>query len=116
MLLALLLISIPDAFVREVELVHVGDTSIAARAEGRYKNGQRDGMGAGFWPDGARRWAGTYVAGKKHMLFMAWRQSGALEVEEMYSYGKLHGLSKHYADDGRTVVSETRYVRGVATP
>lgn len=60
----------------------------------RYADGQPDGAWSGLWPDGRKRFEGSWSAGKRVGTWRWWYEDGGLERELGYLDGLEHGPSR----------------------
>ena len=77
------------------------------RWEWFYKDGQKDGVSKGWWPDGKLKQERTYKNGKRDGLFTIWYENGLKEREENYKDGELDGLVTIWYDNGQKKVEKT---------
>ena len=80
--------------------------------EGRFHEGQRDGLRREYGETGRLLRESRYVDGRREGIFRAWHAIGELREEASYRADRYHGRRRVWNEDGVLVQDET-YRRGV---
>jgi antitoxin component YwqK of YwqJK toxin-antitoxin module len=73
------------------------------RIRGRtpYLRGVREGVAAGWYPNGARAYLRAYRGGREHGLATAWWEDGRPRLTERFVAGRLEGEVREWFANGR---------------
>ena len=74
---------------------------VSGLANGKIKNGKKNGPWKWYWQNGQLRFLSSYKNGIDHGIFEDYSESGELKSRMSFKDGLLDGISEHYFSNGK---------------
>ena len=82
------------------------DCGLGIRYEWYYKNGVKDGISKGWYPNGNLKHTQTWKDGVQHGKDIWYHENGQMRDEGEFKDGKYHRIINRWTEDGRQVMKD----------
>ena len=82
------------------------DCGLGIRYEWYYKNGVKDGISKGWYPNGNLKHTQTWKDGVQHGEDIWYHENGQMRDEGEFKDGKYHRMINRWTEDGRQVMKD----------